>query len=236
MPYSAIGVSSNWATKVLDAEEIERCRLGRSGNGSSCKQMERSNCMETWASRTESDIHSLSDEVSVPRCTDALVCMCVSRRVVTTCAHCTNEAFQISLSLSRSLFFSLSLSLSLSLSFVSLSFSFSLSLSLYIYILYVCLCIYIDVVKLLPGPSSAVLNVAIWAKWVLLSGPSLLLAYFYSGLKRSLHTQLSFCVFCSRPVIRQFLIYFFVPNLFLFKFLCFELYFWNLSFFFANAL
>ena len=49
-------------------------------------------------------------------------------------------------------------------------------------------------VKLLSGPSLAILNVISWAKWVLLSGPSLFLAYFYRGFKRFLHTQLSSCV------------------------------------------
>ena len=35
-------------------------------------------------------------------------------------------------------------------------------------------------VKLLSGPSLAILDVIIWAKWVLLSGPSLFFSLFYS--------------------------------------------------------
>ena len=50
-------------------------------------------------------------------------------------------------------------------------------ISIYIYI-----CMH--AVKLLSGPSLAILSVIIWAKWVLLPGPGWCLAFFKSGLKR----------------------------------------------------
>ena len=58
-----------------------------------------------------------------------------------------------------------------------------------------CVCAY--AVKLFSGPSLAFLGVIIWAKQGLLSGPRSFLAYFYSGIKRFLHIQLSFCVFLA---------------------------------------
>ena len=58
---------------------------------------------------------------------------------------------------------------------------------------------FIYVVKLFTGPSLAILDVIIWAKWTSLAWPSLL-AKFCSDL---LHTLLTFLFFLG-PVIRQF--------------------------------
>ena len=63
-----------------------------------------------------------------------------------------------------------------------------------------------------------------------ISGAKLMRVYFYSGFRRLLHTQLSFCVFVFWPVVRQLS----KNNLFqkkgakigFFNFLCFELDFW----------
>ena len=80
---------------------------------------------------------------------------------------------------------------------------------------------YIYVVKLLSGPSLAFSGVIIWAKWGLLSGPSLFLAYLYSGFKQWFAH--SVIILCSLgPVIRQFS----QNRVFFFK-LCAKTFFFN---------
>ena len=101
--------------------------------------------------------------------------------------------------------------------------------------LYLCpyLCIYIYAVKLLSGPSLAILGVIIWASGVIIWA-KLFLAFKNSGFKRFLaHTVIILCFCCAQISDNCLKIAFLkkgCKKIGFFNFLCFNLKFWNFSF------